>query len=138
MMQDTATISSNEAGAAGSASRIDRRLLIDGQLLETERTFPSINPATGAVLGHAPDATVGDAEAAVAAARRAFDTTDWSTNTELRIRCLEQLHRALVDHRDELAELTIAEVGATESLCQGAQLDSPIDIVRYYADLLKT
>jgi aldehyde dehydrogenase (NAD+) len=138
MMQETATISSNEAGAAGSASRIDRRLLIDGQLLETERTFPSINPATGAVLGHAPDATVADAEAAVAAARRAFDTTDWSTNTDLRIRCLEQLHRALVDHRDELASLTIAEVGATESLCQGAQLDAPIDIVRYYADLLKT
>ena len=65
-----------------------------------------------------------DAEAAVAAARRAFDTTDWSTNTELRIRCLEQLHQALVDHRDELAELTIAEVGATPALCAGAQLDA--------------
>ena len=90
------------------------------------------------MLGHAPDATVGDAEAAVAAARRAFDETDWSTNTELRIRCLEQFHQALVDHRDELAALTIAEVGATEALCQGAQLDQPIAIVRYYADLLKT
>src|SRR5258705_11728884 len=136
MMQQTATISSNEAGGAGSASRIERRLLIDGQLLETERTFPSINPATGAVLGYAPDATVGHAEAAVAAARRAFDTTDWSTNTEFRIRCLEQFHRALVDHRDKLAALTIAEAGATESLCQGAQVDPPIDIVRSYADLL--
>ncbi len=70
------------------------------------------------MVGHAPDATVADAEAAVAAARRAFDTTDWSTNTELRIRCLEQLHQALVDHRDELAELTIAEVGATPALCR--------------------
>src|SRR5258707_15168331 len=122
MMQETATISSNEAGAAGSASRIDRGLLIDGQLLETERTFPSINPATGVVLGHAPDATVADAEAAVAAARRAFDTTDWSTNTELRIRCLEQLHRALVDHRDELASLTIAEVGALRTTSPDAQV----------------
>ena len=90
------------------------------------------------MLGHAPDATVADAEAAVAAARRAFDETDWSTNIELRIRCLEQFHRALVDHRDELAALTIAEVGATPALCQGAQLDQPIEIVRYYADLLKT
>ena len=78
-----------------------------------------------------------DAEAAVAAAR-AFDATDWSTNTDLRIRCLEQFHQALVDHRDELAELTIAEVGATAALNQGAQLDQPIAIVRYYADLLKT
>ena len=90
------------------------------------------------MLGHAPDATVADAEAAVAAARRAFDTTDWSTNTELRIRCLEQLHQALIDHRDEFAELTIAEVGATPSLNEGPQLDEPIEIVRYYADLLKT
>lgn len=133
-MQETATISSTAATAATA----DRRLLIDGRLLETERTFPSINPATGEVLGHAPDATVGDAEAAVAAARRAFDTTDWSTNTELRVRCLEQFHQALIEHRDELAELTIAEVGATPALIAGAQLDQPIEIVRYYADLLKT
>ena len=135
-MQET-TISSGET--TDTATRgADRRLLIDGKLLETSRTFPSLNPATGEVLGHAPDATVGDAEAAVAAARRAFDETDWSTNTELRIRCLEQFHQALVDHRDELAALTIAEVGATAALCQGAQLDQPIAIVRYYADLLKT
>jgi acyl-CoA reductase-like NAD-dependent aldehyde dehydrogenase len=134
-MQETPTISSVEAPTAG---RVDRRLLIDGRLLETARTFPSLNPATGAVLGHAPDATVADAQAAVVAARRAFDDTDWSTNTELRVHCLEQLHRALVEHRDELAALTTAEVGATPALLEGAQLDAPIEIVRYYADLLKS
>ena len=77
-------------------------------------------------------------EAAIAAARRAFDTTDWSTNVEFRVHCLEQLHHALVEHRDELAALTTAEVGATTALNAGPQLDAPIDIVRYYADLLKT
>ena len=137
-MQETSTVSSDRAGANTAAPQTERRLLIDGRLLGTERTFPSINPATGAVLGYAPDATVADAEAAVAAARRAFDNTDWSTNTELRIRCLEQFHQALIEHRDELAELTIAEVGATPSLCEGPQLDQPIDIVRYYGELLKT
>ena len=123
-MQETTTISGDGTATDTATRGVDRRLLIDGKLLETSRTFPSINPATGEVLGHAPDATVADAEAAVAAARRAFDETDWSTNTELRIRCLEQFHQALVDHRDELAALTIAEVGATEALCQGAQLDA--------------
>jgi aldehyde dehydrogenase (NAD+) len=137
-MQETPTISSNGAAGDTSQSKADRRLLIDGQLLETARSFPSINPATGEVLGHAPDATVADAQAAIAAARRAFDTTDWSTNTERRIRCLEQFHQALIDHRDELAELTTAEVGATPALIAGPQLDQPIDIVRYYAELLKT
>src|SRR5246127_306237 len=130
-VQDTATATSE------AESAVDRRLLIDGRLVTTERTFPSYTPATGALLGHAPDATAAEAEAAIAAARRAFDTTDWSTNTELRIRCLDQLHRVLVEHRDEMAELTIAEVGATQALCAGPQLDQPIQIVRYYADRLK-
>lgn len=125
-----------DGSAAGPAA--DRRLLIGGELRDAQRTYPSLNPATGEILGYAPDASVADAEEAVAAARRAFDDTDWSTDTDLRIRCLEQLHAALVEHRDELAALTIAEVGATETLCQGAQLDQPIGIVRYYADLLRT
>jgi len=129
-MQETSTI------AAGQ--RADRKLLIGGELRETSRTFPSVNPATAEVLGYAPDATVADAEAAVAAARTAFDTTSWSTDTELRVHCLEQFHRALLEHRDELAALTTAEVGATAALCAGAQLDQPIDIVRYYAELLAT
>lgn len=137
-MQQAPAISSTATSSNGSEAPAARRLLIDGRLLETERTFPSINPATGELVGHAPDATVKDAEAAVAAARRAFDTTDWSTNTELRIRCLEQFHQALVDHRDELAELTIAEVGATPALIAGAQLDQPVEIVRYYGELLKS
>jgi len=37
-------------------------------------------PATEEVLGTAPEATVADADRAVAAARRAFDTTGWSTD----------------------------------------------------------
>src|SRR6476620_9920394 len=107
MMQETTPISGNATATDTDEPTADRRLLIDGKLLETTRTFPSINPATGEVLGYAPDATVADAEAAVAAARRAFDATEWSTNTELRVRCLEQFHQALIDHHHELAELTV-------------------------------
>ncbi|SON60812.1 3-succinoylsemialdehyde-pyridine dehydrogenase [Mycobacterium simulans] len=141
--QGTADTASREVagavgGAAVSPSRADRRLLIDGRLVATAKTFPSINPATGAVLGHAPDAGVEEAEAAIAAARRAFDATNWSTDVELRVHCLDQLHQALLDHAEELRELTIAEVGATRALTQGAQLDEPIGIVRFYADLLRS
>jgi aldehyde dehydrogenase (NAD+) len=124
--------------SAASGPMIEKRMLIDGQLVGAERSFASINPATGAVLGHAPDAGVAETQAAIAAARRAFDTTTWPTDVDQRIRCLDQLHAALVEHRAELADLTIAEVGATPALLQSAQLDDPIKIVRYYADLLKT
>lgn len=136
--QDTVTETVRPSANGSAGEQVDRRLLIDGRLATADSTFPSYNPATGTLVGYAPDASVADAEAAIAAARRAFDTTDWSTNIELRIRCLDQLHRALVEHRDELAELTVAEVGATRMLCAGPQLDQPIDIVRYYADLLRT
>ncbi|CAJ1581258.1 aldehyde dehydrogenase family protein [[Mycobacterium] wendilense] len=116
----------------------DRRLLIGGKLVDAEATYASLNPATGEVLGYAPDAGVAEAEAAIAAARTAFDETDWSTNKELRVRCLEQLHRALVDNRAEMGQLTTDEVGATAALLAGAQYDGPVEIVRYYAELLKT
>jgi acyl-CoA reductase-like NAD-dependent aldehyde dehydrogenase len=112
------------------------RMLIDGKLVTADRTYPSVNPATGQVLDHAPDASVADAQAAIAAARRAFDTTDWATNVTFRARCLDQLHQALVAHKEMLRELTIADVGAPRVLTYGAQLEEPIGIVRYYADLL--
>ena len=115
-----------------------KRLLIDGKLVDAEASFATLNPATGEELGQAPDATVAQAEAAIAAARRAFDTTDWSTDTALRIRCLEQLDKALTDHREELRDLTIAEVGAPRMLTHGPQLDEPAKLPGYYAELLKT
>ncbi|MCX4831277.1 aldehyde dehydrogenase family protein [Streptomyces sp. NBC_01016] len=116
----------------------DRRLLIGGRLTGAATTFASVNPATGAVVGHAPDAGPAEAEAAIVAARHAFDTTSWATDRDFRARCLDQLHRALVDHKEELRALTIAEVGAPHQLTAGAQLEEPIGVVRWYADLLPT
>jgi aldehyde dehydrogenase (NAD+) len=113
------------------------RLLIDGALVRTERSFETINPATGKALGTASDADASHVDAAVQAARTAFDTTDWMRDRELRVRGLRQLHAALMEHREELRALTIAEVGAPIGLTYGAQLDQPIELVSYYADLLE-
>lgn len=66
-MPEASLILSEEL-AAGTVG-VDRWLLTDGQLRETFRPFPSINTATGRLLGHAPDATVANAEAAAAARR---------------------------------------------------------------------
>src|SRR5690349_14007851 len=91
----------------------EERLLIDGELVGADAggTFETFDPSTGTVLGTAADATVVDADKAMAAARRAFDETGWSTDTELRLRCIRQLHEALTRHRDELQELVVAETG---------------------------
>jgi acyl-CoA reductase-like NAD-dependent aldehyde dehydrogenase len=99
------------------------------------RSFPSFNPATGELIEEAPDANLEHAEAAIRAARRAFDETDWSRNVELRVRCLRQLHDALQRRRDEFAALTTAECGHSQMLVGGPALDDPLNLLTYYADV---
>ena len=96
----------------------ETRNFIDGRLVDASNgaTFQNVNPATEAVLGVTADATRDDMDRAIAAARRAFDTTDWSTNHAFRQRCLTQLHQALTNAKDELREIVIAE--DWPSLCE--------------------
>ena len=110
-------------------------LLIDGKLVPgSAGTFPTINPATEEVLGVAADASADDMGRAIEAARRAFDDTDWSTNTELRVRCIRQLQEVLTEHVEDLREITIAEVGAPVMLTSAAQLEGPIADLSFCAD----
>ena len=78
------------------------RMLIDGRLVEASggKTFTNVNPATEEELGQVADGSAGDMERAIAAARRAFDETDWATNRSFRRDCLEQLHQALAAERE--------------------------------------
>jgi aldehyde dehydrogenase (NAD+) len=105
------------------------RMLIDGELVEAAsgRRFKNLNPATEEVLGEVADASAEDMRRAIAAARRAFDETDWSTNRSLRKRGLEQLQEALEAEREELREELIAEVGAPRMFTHAFQLDAPLD-----------
>jgi aldehyde dehydrogenase (NAD+) len=115
------------------------RMLIDGELVEAEsgKRFDNINPATEEMLGLVADASAAEMRRAIAAARRAFDETDWSTNRALRKRCLEQLQEALEAEREELREELIAEVGAPRMLTYSVQLDTPLeDGLRYPAKMI--
>ncbi|MEO9224299.1 MAG: aldehyde dehydrogenase [Acidimicrobiales bacterium] len=114
------------------------KLLIDGALVDSSGsvTFETINPATEVVLGVAADGTSADMDAAIAAARRAFDETPWSTDHAFRATCIRQLHRALVGHLEELREMTIAEVGAPRFLTAIAQLEGPVSDLAWVADLV--
>lgn len=110
-------------------------LFIDGKLSEGRAgTFPTINPASEEVLGVAADAEAEDMGRAIEAARRAFDETDWSRNTELRVRCVRQLRDAMQQHIEELREITIAEVGAPRMLTAAAQLAGPVNDLAFAAD----
>jgi aldehyde dehydrogenase (NAD+) len=110
-------------------------LFVDGKFSTgSAGTFPTINPATEEVLGVAADAGADDMDRAIDAARRAFDETDWSRNTELLVRCVRQLRDAMQQHLEELRELTIAEVGAPRMLTSIAQLEVPVNDLAFAAD----
>ncbi|MCW1824600.1 aldehyde dehydrogenase [Mycolicibacterium conceptionense] len=117
----------------------EARMLIDGKLVDgSAGTFTNINPANEQVLGEVADASTADMQRAIDAARRSFDATDWSTNHQLRKRCLEQLHDAIQSELDELREELIAEVGAPRAVTHGPQLDAPFaDGLRYPARLIE-
>lgn len=62
--------------------------------LAAEPTTPSVRgPASRS--GRRADASAEDVEEAVAAARRAFDATDWSTNHPLRLDLVKRLYEGL-------------------------------------------
>jgi aldehyde dehydrogenase (NAD+) len=115
----------------------EERLLIDGRLVpaRTGEVYDNVNPATEAVIGVAANADGDDMDAAIAAARHAFDTSTWSTDLALRLRCLRQLQDGLTRHADELKATIVAEVGCPVALTDGPQFGSPVEGIGWYADL---
>jgi aldehyde dehydrogenase (NAD+) len=114
----------------------ETRLLIDGTLRAAtgEGSFDNINPATEERLGACADGTAADMDEAIGAARRAFDESDWSTNSELRKRCLTQLHDALADEVETLRSIVIAEAGVPVTLTSWYQVDPVIHDVGFWRD----
>ena len=98
----------------------EARLYIDGQLCEAASgaVYNNINPASGEVIGATADAGLDDAERALAAARRAFDETDWSSIHDFRQHCLKQLRDGLFKVQEDLRQQVVAEVGAPMGIVQ--------------------
>jgi aldehyde dehydrogenase (NAD+) len=106
----------------------EERILLDGVLRHAGAggTFDVVNPATGEKVGVAADATAADMDAAIAAARSAFDNTSWATDLEFRQRCLHQLHEAISAEAEDLRLELVIEAGAPLMTTYMAQLDWPL------------
>jgi aldehyde dehydrogenase (NAD+) len=110
-------------------------LFIDGKLVAgAGGVFATVNPATEEVIGTAADGTVDDMDRAIDAARRAFDDSDWSRDTELRVHCIRQLQNAMRERIEELREITIRDAGAPRMLTAAAQLEGPVADLAFAAD----
>ena len=95
------------------------QLLINGELREAAAgsTFPTYDPAHGGELAQVARAGAADVDAAVAAARAAFDGAWAKTAPAKRARMLNRLARLLDERTDELAELESRNNGKAKWQC---------------------
>ncbi|MFF1552960.1 aldehyde dehydrogenase family protein [Rhodococcus erythropolis] len=119
------------------------QLLIDGEWRSASSgaTYENIDPATEEVIGLVADGTAEDMNAAITAARRAFDTTEWATNLELRKRGLQELNEALATNALVLGEILIREAGTTPTAVYGGfgiQMELVNELVGFLTEALDT
>jgi betaine-aldehyde dehydrogenase len=99
--------------------------------------FTVINPTTEEVIGSVPAAGIADTDAAIGAARAAFD--NWSaTAPGERAAWLEKIHAELRSRADELTELIVDELGMPYKLTKMIQVNLPLVTLESYAALART
>ncbi len=115
----------------------ESRNLIDGELVDASdgKTFLNVNPSTEEVLGTVADGTADDMERAVGVARRTFDESSWADDPAFRQKCLKQLYQGLLEEKEQFRSIVVHEAGAPVSTTPFMQIDEPIEMVAYWADL---
>ena len=100
--------------------------------------YTVINPATEEAIGEVPVGTAADADAAIAAAREAFDKGPWpKKDWRERAVILQQFHDALVARKDEIVQLCVAEAGSIIPVASIMQFDMALDGLQYYIDQIQ-
>jgi aldehyde dehydrogenase (NAD+) len=112
------------------------KLFIGGKWVEASsgRTFSTINPATGEALAEIAEADERDVDAAVQAARRAFESGPWAEmSASDRGRLLWKIGDLIDGHADELGLLETLDNG--KPIFESRQVDMPMvaEVFRYYA-----
>ncbi|WP_066703930.1 aldehyde dehydrogenase family protein [Curvibacter delicatus] len=112
--------------------------LIDGQWQPSHggQFEASVNPSDGSVIGRYAAGELVDAEAAIAAARRAFDRPDWAQSPRLRQMVMLKWADRLEARSDELARLLTLENGKVLAQSRG-EIGGAISEIRYYAGLTR-
>ena len=99
-------------------------------------TIEVVSPSTEEVIGVVPEASEGDVDRAVAAARAAFDEGPWPrTSPAERAQVIRALSQAIQARSQEFAELITAENGAPASFSLMGQVFASTMVLDGFADL---
>jgi len=114
-----------------------KKLLIDGQWVNSAsgETFEIYNPATGQVVAHAQSGNKDDVNAAVAAARRAFDdNSEWrKMSPSARGQLIHKIGDLVLKYADELAQLEALDNGKPVVVARAGDVALAADIFHYMA-----
>ena len=96
------------------------------------RTVDVVSPSDGIVFARLARGTAADIDAAVKAARRAFEEGAWSKLTAVeRGRLMLKLGQKILDHLDELAELEARDTGKPMKQAR-ADITATAQILEFY------
>ncbi|SMG36237.1 betaine-aldehyde dehydrogenase [Rhodococcus rhodochrous J3] len=100
---------------------------------------PVVEASSGRTLGTVPLAGIEDVDAAVVAARHAFDVGPWGSSTPSeRATFLRRFAQELSERGDGTAELISRENGSPLATSYGANVGVPVQLLHQYADLVET
>ncbi|CAN5494203.1 aldehyde dehydrogenase [soil metagenome] len=113
---------------------ISTQLLINGELRDAAAgaTFATFDPARGGELGQVAQAGTDDVDAAVTAARGAFDGAWAKTAPAKRARMLNRLAQLLDEQTDDLAELESRNNGKVKWQC-AAEIKVAVATLEFFA-----
>ncbi|MCU0758390.1 MAG: aldehyde dehydrogenase family protein [Steroidobacteraceae bacterium] len=136
MTMDVAPIEPKTEGAKRFLAQSRRRMLIADEWVDAAsgRTFDTVNPATGVVLAQVAAGDATDVDRAVAAARRAFESSAWRDMIPAqRARLLWKMADLIEQNIDELAELETLDQGKPVWVGRYAEIPGAIEQFRYFA-----
>jgi aldehyde dehydrogenase (NAD+) len=118
-----------------------RELLVSTDLLLGDRWTPgqgaplqALDPSTEQVLATVPSASVQQVHEAVARAREAFDDGPWPRLAPAeRSRVLARAADLMVQHRQALMDIAVAEGGTPVSQAGAGKVDVSVDHLRWFA-----
>lgn len=113
-------------------------LWIDGKFFSPsgQKYFDCLNPSTGEVMAKVAEASLGDVQKAVVAARRAFDSGVWS-NLPLKERgqFLHKIAGLIRENAKELADLECLSTGKTIKQATFIDVPTAADCFEYFANV---
>lgn len=111
------------------------RLLIGGEWVDGgDSPISVMDPSTGKSISSIANAAQSDVDAAVAAARTAFDSSDWrDQKPQERARMISRIADLIEQHTEELAYLETLDNGKPFSISKAVDIGAAVGAFRYYA-----